>query len=231
MKFSDFKKLVAISREEICREIFRENRARIKVKKEKVAVKNLVKIFDATLSISNRKGFHAMSLRDLSGETGLSMGALYSYFGSKDELLDIIQSQGRRLASRVLSEQLAGITGARERLRRALYSHLYLSEALHPWFYFSYMETKNLNREQQRNAIENELYTESMFSDILAEGRASGVFDVKDTLLAAAAIKALLQDWYLKRWKYSGRKTSIEEYAGFIIDFIEAFVLRAPARV
>lgn len=231
MKFSDFKKLVAISREEICREIFRENRARIKVKKEGVAVKNLVKIFDATLSISNRKGFHAMSLRDLSGETGLSMGALYSYFGSKDELLEIIQSQGRRLASRVLSEQIAGITDARERLRRALYSHLYLSEAFHPWFYFSYMETKNLNREQQRNAIENELYTESMFSDILAEGRASGVFAVKDTLLAAAAIKALLQDWYLKRWKYSGRKTSIEEYAGFIIDFIEAFVLRAPARV
>ncbi len=230
MKFSDFKKLVAISREEICREIFQENRARIKVKKQDVAVKNLVKIFDATLSISNRKGFHAMSLRDLSGETGLSMGALYSYFGSKDELLDIIQGQGRRLASRVLTEQITGITGARERLRRALYSHLYLSEALHPWFYFSYMETKNLNREQQRSAIENELFTENMFSEILAEGCASGLFAVRDTHLVAAAIKALLQDWYLKRWKYSGRKTSIEEYARFIIDFIEAFVVRAKTR-
>ena len=39
-----------------------------------MAVKNLVKIFKATLKLANRKGFHAMSLRDLCAESGMSMG-------------------------------------------------------------------------------------------------------------------------------------------------------------
>ncbi|MCP3955406.1 MAG: helix-turn-helix transcriptional regulator, partial [Desulfobacterales bacterium] len=62
--------------EDICRDIFHKNRKTIKIKKEAVVVKNLVTIFQATLKLSNEKGFHAMSLRDLSRETKLSMGAL-----------------------------------------------------------------------------------------------------------------------------------------------------------
>lgn len=114
VRYAEFKKLVAFSREAISRGIFEEHRGRIKVKKEKVAVKNLVKIFDATLSLSNARGFHAMSLRDLSGATGLSMGALYSYFSSKEELLDIIQAQGRRITVKVLTEQVGRGRGRRK---------------------------------------------------------------------------------------------------------------------
>jgi AcrR family transcriptional regulator len=188
-------------------------------------VKNLERIFDATLAISHHKGFHAMTLRDLSRETGLSMGALYSYFSSKDELLDMIENQGRRIIKRVLEEQIRKAKGAAEKLSIALYTHLYLSEAYSRWFYFSYMETKNLRKEQQKKAIENELFTEKIFMDILDEGCREGVFTIADPPLTAAAIKALLQDWYLKRWKYSRRKITVEQYAQFILDLIEAFIL------
>ncbi len=227
MRYAEFKKLVALSREEICREIFGENRDRIKVKKEEVAVRNLVKIFDATLAISNKKGFHAMSLRDLSAETGLSMGALYSYFGSKEELLDMIQIQGRRISGKVLLEQIDEALTPEERLRQAVYCHLYLSEALFPWFYFSYMEARNLDREHQNRAIEGELFTERIIKDILDDGIHGEVFSVPDTLLTAAVIKSMLQDWYLKRWKYTRRRISVEDYAQFVINFIESFILVA----
>jgi AcrR family transcriptional regulator len=234
MKYNEFKKLVALSREEICREIFEENRDRIKVKKRDLAVRNLVKIFDAALAISNKKGFHAMSLRDLSRETGLSMGALYSYFESKEELLDIIQAQGRRISGKVLVEQVERGREPEERLRQAVFCHLYLSEALFPWFYFSYMEARHLDREHQNRAIESELFTEKIFKDILDDGFRKGVFMAADTQLAAAVIKAMLQDWYLKRWKYSRRRVSVEEYARFILGIIESFILvpveAAPAK-
>jgi AcrR family transcriptional regulator len=225
MRFEDFKAMLSLSREEICREIFEGSRGKVKVKKPGIAVKNLEKIFDATLAISHHKGFHAMTLRDLSRETGLSMGALYSYFSSKDELLDMIENQGRRIIKRVLEEQIRKAKGAAEKLSIALYTHLYLSEAYSRWFYFSYMETKNLRKEQQKKAIENELFTEKIFMDILDEGCREGVFTIADPPLTAAAIKALLQDWYLKRWKYSRRKITVEQYAQFILDLIEAFIL------
>jgi len=79
MNYAEFQQLVKVSKQDICRESFAENRKKIKVKKEKTVVKNLERIFDATLKISNEKGFQAMSMRDLSRETGLSLGALYGY--------------------------------------------------------------------------------------------------------------------------------------------------------
>jgi AcrR family transcriptional regulator len=217
--------MVSLSKEDICRELFLENREKIKIKKEDVAVKNLVKIFDAALVISNKKGFTGMSLRELSAEAGLSMGALYTYFSSKEELLDMMQSQGRTLVVKVLADQIKEIDDPRQKLRRAIQAHLYLTEVIQFWFYFAYMETKNLNKEKKKQFIEAELSTEKVFSDILEEGISAGLFAPVDRELTAAVIKAMLQDWYLKRWKYRRRKVSVEDYARFITDFVESYLL------
>ncbi|MBW2209311.1 MAG: helix-turn-helix transcriptional regulator [Deltaproteobacteria bacterium] len=77
-----------------------------------------MKISEATLSLSNEKGFSAMSMRDLSARAGLSMGALYSYFSNKDELLDMIQQQSLRVAAKVLVDQLTGIDDPLQKILR-----------------------------------------------------------------------------------------------------------------
>jgi AcrR family transcriptional regulator len=223
MDLKSFEKQVAVSTEDICREIFVSRSGSIKIKKEPVAVKNLVKIFRATLKLANRKGFHAMSLRDLCAESGMSMGGLYAYFKNKEELLTLIQEQGRAIVARVMGDQLAGLDNAARALDVAIRSHLYLSEVLQPWFFFSYMETRFFHAEEGKRAIAGELQTEGIFSGILEKGIADGVFTIGDPLLVASAIKALLQDWYLKRWKYSRRKISVEAYADFVISMIGAY--------
>lgn len=224
MTLESFRKKVAVSMEDICRDIYRQNRGTIHVKKEEVAVKNLVAIFESTLRLANVMGFQAMSLRDLSRESGLSMGALYAYFNSKEELLDIIQNQARREVALVLEENLEGLTDPRERLTAAIRTHLYLSEVMQGWFYFSYMEAKNLSHENQRKAIEGELFTEKIFSDILDQGMRSGIFSGNNPQMIASLIKAMLQDWYLKRWKYTRRKVSVDEYGDFLIAFTSSYL-------
>jgi AcrR family transcriptional regulator len=223
MTYADFNDKVMLSMEDICRDIFHENRAAIKVKKEAVVVKNLVNIYNATLRLSNKKGFHSMSLRELARETNLSLGALYSYFSNKEQLLAVIQEQGYRITGKLLEEEIGKKTEPVEKLDIAIRTHLYLSEAMQPWFYFFFMEAKNLNKEEQKKVIASELYTEKVFADILDAGVAAGRFATGNTLLAASLIKTLLQDWYLKRWKYTKRKVSVDEYA----DFVVRFVLRA----
>jgi len=220
--FEAFKHMARVSMEEICREIFVENQASIKIKKQAVAVKNLANIFDTALTLSNEKGFQSMSLRDLSRTSGLSMGALYSYFTSKEELLEMIQNQGRRLTRKVLTEQIDPDAPPEEMLRTAIRTHLYLTEIMQKWFYFSYMETKNLNKFQQKKSIEGELETEQVFVDILEKGIRMHRFSVLNSVLTAAMIKAMLQDWYVKRWKYARRQVSVEDYAEFVIEFIES---------
>jgi AcrR family transcriptional regulator len=180
MDFAGFREKHDVSVESICRKIFRENRESIKIRKEETAVRNLVTIFSAPLELGMEKGFNAMTLRDLSQKTGLSMGCLYSYFSGKDELFDLVQNQGRMAGREILESALKDITEPVERLRAAIRSHLYLSEEMQKWFYFSYMETKNLSRSEHRNAIESELYTEQIFADIVESGRISGKFRVSE---------------------------------------------------
>jgi AcrR family transcriptional regulator len=223
MNLKSFEKQVAVSTEDICRKIFESRANSIKIKKEPVAVKNLVKIFQATLKLANQKGFHAMSLRDLCAESGLSMGGLYAYFKNKEELLTLIQEQGRAIVTRVMEDRLAGIDDATRALGMAIRSHLYLSEVLQPWFFFSYMETRFFHAEEGKRAIAGELQTEAIFAGILEKGVAEGALAITDPLLVAAAIKALLQDWYLKRWKYRRRRISVDAYADFVIAVVSAY--------
>ena len=226
MTYAEFQKQVKLSSQDICREAFAENRHSIRVKKEDTVLKNLERIFSATLKVSNKKGFQAMSMRDLGRETHLSMGALYSYFSSKEDLLAMLQHQRRTSTKRILEECIAKESDPAAKLRAAISAHLYLSEAMQPWFYFSYMEAKNLSSGEQEMAVASELYTEKLFADIIEQGRSRGCFLARDPQLTASVLKAMLQDWYLKRSKYRARKISVDQYADFILQFVEAFILK-----
>jgi len=225
MNYAEFQTQVSLSKQDICREVFADNRKAIRVKKEGIVVKNLERIFDATLNISNKKGFQAMSMRDLSKETNLSMGALYSYFSSKEELLEMLQHQRRTITKRILNAYIDAEKDPLAKLKVAVRTHLYLSETMQPWFYFSYMETKNLSKRQQEMAIASEIYTEKIFLNILNQGHSQGYFQVDDRQLTASVIKAMLQDWYLKRWKYAKRKISVDQYAQFVLELLGSFIL------
>jgi AcrR family transcriptional regulator len=222
--FNAFKDSVQFSSEQTCLDFLNVNREQIRIKKDETAVRNLVRIFDAALAISSGKGFQAMSVRDLSREANLSMGALYSYFKSKEELLEMLRSLGCRVLERVLADEIKPDSSPAERLVQAIEAHLYMSEIMKPWFYFNYMEAKNLRKEEQRKAIERELYTEGIFVGIIRSGMETGEFRSVDPLLTAAVLKAMLQDWYLKPWKYQGRTVTVEDYAGFVIGMVEHFL-------
>jgi len=220
LPFQDFKKRVAPTLENICRDLIRENKGKISVKKEEVAVKNMMRILEAVFALNREKGFETMSLRDLSRKSGLSMGALYSYFPGKEELRSMILHRGVAYTREVILGQVDACSDPIEKLEVAMATHLYLTEVLRPWFYFAYMEASSLSRQEKRRAMEDELTTEQIFLDILNEGVASGDLHCPDGDLVAALIKAVLQDWYLKRWKYKRKGITVEAYGRFVVGFI-----------
>jgi hypothetical protein len=82
--------MVPVTMEASCARIPERHRTAIRVQKPDVAIVNLARIIDATLKLSNKKGFHATSLRELTKASGFSMGGLYSYFDNKTTLLSMI---------------------------------------------------------------------------------------------------------------------------------------------
>lgn len=206
-------------------EFFAQNQEAFQIKKEKTISKNLEHIFAAALKISNQSGFHAMSMRTLGKEANLSTGALYNYFSGKEELLAMMQQHRRTITARILRSNIAAQSDPRNALRVAVRTHLYLSEVMQPWFYFSFMEAKNIGPNERKAAVQGELNVEQLFTDIISTGKSQGVFQTDNCRMTAGLIKAMMQDWYLKHSKHSRRGINVEQYADFLIAFIERSLL------
>lgn len=222
--FESFKAELSLSKVEICRAIFRQNAGYIRVRKEHIAVSNLERIIESTLRLTRAKGFHAMSLRDLSADCGMSIGGLYAYIRNKDDLVHLIQLHGMLLTRRTLHEYTDGVKEARERLHAALRAHVYLSELMQPWFYFSFMEARNLPDPQKKEAIAIEREVEDIIHDIIADGISRGAFKAVDARMLAAISKAMMQDWYLKRRKYRDYGVGPTAYADFLCEMLDDYL-------
>ena len=81
-----------------------------------------------------------------------------------------------------------------------------------------------LNKEQKKYAIQSELKVEKKLTDAIKTGQKSGIYsNILSAETVAAHIKPLLHDWYLKRWKYSKRDTSVDDYVAHVLSFVRAF--------
>ncbi|NOX32484.1 MAG: TetR/AcrR family transcriptional regulator [Deltaproteobacteria bacterium] len=220
MNYKEFKKIYGASNQDISREVYRNNPDTIRIKKEKTAVNNLEKIFSAVFNIAYKKGFQAMSMRDLSQKTGMSLGALYAYFKGKKDLLKIIQTQGWSIIKKDLDQVSKTHENPRERLTAVIKAHIFLSELFRPWFYFTFMEARNIEAVKSM-----EDHTQKILTGILESGEAQGIFKPGDHDLTASMIKAMQQEWYLKRWKYKKLKISVDRFADHLVNLLEAFCL------
>ena len=224
--YEAFRGELSLSKEDVIRDVYRQNKDRISIKKEATAVKSLARIIESTLRLANSKGFHAMTLRDLCADSGMSMGGLYAYISNKADLIHLIQSHGFIITRRTLLHYTSQVEDIRDRLFAAIKAHLYLSEQMRAWFYFSYMEAKSLPAPEKRDAVAIELEIEEIFLDLIEDGIKAEIYDAKNARLVSLMTKALLQDWYLKRRKYRDQGISVDEYAVFVRDVIENYLLR-----
>lgn len=201
----------------LCAGILERHHETIVVKKPAFAVRKLSVIVTAALELSNRKGFQAMSLRDLSDASGVSMGGLYAYFDTKTTLIKMILTEVTEQVVAVLTSAPPEIAADPAcHLDWLIEAHVRLTEAMLPWFTFAFMEAKNFPSAERRMATDSEELTERIFAETIARGIADGTFRPDTSPLLASLIKPMLQDWYVKRSKYRRRGIDIATYFGTI---------------
>jgi TetR/AcrR family transcriptional regulator, transcriptional repressor of aconitase len=66
------------------------------------------RILDAALGCFARQGFHAATMQDIVGASGLSPGAIYGYFAGKTEMVMAIASERHQMERRRMAYALAG---------------------------------------------------------------------------------------------------------------------------
>lgn len=188
----------------------------IKTKRKPVAIANLKKIFRATFKICAQRSFEAMSLRELSTGTGISMGGLYACIQSKQDLVLMAQAVVDHI-NHSLEAAALSVGSPWQRLQDLARTQIYISTPLQPWFFLLYFETHTLTPEQQLLSKNIEMRSLLGMQKIIAEGVASGELHTDDTLGTATIIIAVLQDWYLKPWKYRELGIDPDTYAEKVI--------------
>ena len=122
-----------LTTEALCRYMLDRHRDTISVQKPEFALRKLNVIIAAALDLSNRKGFQAMSLRDLSRASSVSMGGLYAYFDSKTTLLNMILSEVTAAVQRVLSTPPDKVQGDPvAHLNWLIATHVQMTEQMQP---------------------------------------------------------------------------------------------------
>lgn len=204
--------------------LFERNKERIKSKKVDVAAVNLKKIFEATFHLSSKIGFHEMSLRDLSRETGISMGGLYSCLTKKEDIalmvldiVEIVSKENNQKATQKLDELSS--------LEMAIKYHLYSSTILQPWFFFVYFETRCLSSEDQIKSKAIEMSTIETIEKVIQSGVDKGIFDVNSPYFVAQIILIAIQDWYLKPWKNKRKNIDLEQYSKYLFIMVKKLLL------
>lgn len=216
--FARFQSMTPLNGDSIWSYLVDRHAERIGVKRRKPALENMEKIFGATFRLANEVGFRAMSLRDLCRETGLSMGGLYGYIDSKDQLAEMIEDVVRH-ASQELPRMFLHVAAPLERLESLVRATIYLSEILQPWFYFVYMDSRVLSFEQRGMAKNSELSIQAEIADMIRQLKP--VPDGNADLLAAHIV-AMFQDWYIKRWKYRAAKVHVDDFADSTLAMIRS---------
>ncbi len=215
-----FRRAVVFEGEPFWRSVFEMHKDKVQIKNANVAINNLETIFTATFRLANSKGFQAMSLRDLSRETEISMGGLYAYIGSKEDLASVIEGVLRKYIDQVIGGLAGDNLAPIDCLKASINGTIYMTEILNPWYHFCFMELKGLPREQQQQAMDLELRFEELLIATIQAGIEQRQFACQHPELLAAQVTAMLQQWYLKHWKFKLRKVSLENYANYVIETV-----------
>jgi AcrR family transcriptional regulator len=78
------------------------------------------RILAAATKVFSEKGYHSSTIQDVVRESGLSVGAIYTYFSGKDELIRLSCDQIATRGLEQLAERLAPATSTAERLAIAI---------------------------------------------------------------------------------------------------------------
>ncbi len=86
-------------------------------KREQTKAANRLAILDAAREVFGEMGFEAATVRDIIRRTGLSVGAFYNYYRSKEEVFDALADDGARRFKPILQAQSAKATDFESYLR------------------------------------------------------------------------------------------------------------------
>lgn len=171
-------------------------------------------IADAAVRLFIEKGFHKTTTRQIAGASSFSIGSLYEYFASKEDILYLVCELIHAEVERGVTEAMTKASGGRDALAGVIREYFKVCDRMNDFILLIYQESQSLPSQWQKRVLENELRITGLFVEALARIAATGALpnlDERTIELAAHNIVVSGHMWTFRRW-YLSRHYSIEDY-------------------
>ena len=176
-------------------------------------------IVDGACKVFFEKGFHPTTTRDIAKACGMSMGQLYHYIRSKDDVLYLIHKHMHRVWHDYLGRsRLDQIDNPVQKLKEALRQILQFQTENKKLIQFVYSESKYLGKKHFKVVLEMDYqnvigFWRNLLEDVTKEKSVKGDLDILASLVAFFLVFQPLRGWTL-------RDKPTEKVLGSLQDFI-----------
>ncbi len=159
------------------------------------------------------QGFRETGMRAIAEACGLTIGALYRYIGSKDDLLWLSTEYGNSYHERLLKEMRERVKGLSpvEALKESIRMYFQNADELQGLYNLHNHIVWTASKELRQTIFDREIQKVEYFTQLLTEGVKAGEFEIEDTYLVAHNIVVAANAWANRRWLLKKRYT-LEEY-------------------
>jgi len=178
-------------------------------------------IVDAAVQLFIKQGFHKTTTRQIAGAAGISIGSLYEYFASKEDVLYLVCHTIHEEVEKGVTQSLAKATGGRDALAGVIREYFQVCHHMSDFILLIYQETQSLPEQWQKKVLENELRITGLFVEVLVRLVTNGdlpSMDERSIEMAAHNISVLGHMWTLRRW-FLARHYTIDDYIELQTEF------------
>ncbi|WP_240794327.1 TetR/AcrR family transcriptional regulator [Bacillus sp. BHET2] len=190
------------------------------VKDERLVEKRRDQMISGAVSLFKQKGFHRTTTREIAKAAGFSIGTLYEYIRTKEDVLylvcDSIYEQVR-----LELEKLDVGKGTLESLRLGIAHYFQVMDRMQDEVLVMYQEAKSLSKDALPYVLRKELEMVGMVEDLIKGCVDSGKLELNENQIHMLAQNVFVQGqmWGFRRWAMQKRFT-LEEYINLQIDLL-----------
>jgi AcrR family transcriptional regulator len=179
-------------------------------------------IVDAAVKLFVEKGFHKTTTREIAKASGFSIGTLYEYVKSKEDVLYLVcEAIHQEMEEKITKRPQKKARGALE-LKEAVRGYLRVCDQMSDHILLIYQETKSLPLESMRYVLNHDEYITEMFAEILRQGvRDESLRPLSEAkmMLSAHNIVVLGHMWTFRRWSLQ-KLFSLDRYIEYQLEFL-----------
>jgi len=191
------------------------------VKDEKLVALRREQMIKGAVQLFKQKGFPRTTTREIAKAAGFSIGTLYEYIRTKDDVLYLVCDSIYEHVKERLEEVVCTEKGSIDSLKIAITNYFKVMDELQEEVLIMYQEVLFLPKESLPYVLEKEFQMVGMFENILEQCTENGTFTLnkKEIQLLAHNIFIQGQMWGFRRWA-SQKLYTLEEYTDMQIRYV-----------